>query len=427
MVTADGEPADRHPIALDTRALDLVVQLGAILLAAGAPTEDVEAAMRRAAVGAGIDRPSAVVTFNAIALSALPAGSSQPTTALRLVPERRTDFGHLAATTRVAGQLGRRELDIEAAVTEIDRIAALGHGWPLQVRRLAPAGSAAAAALLLGASWLEALVTGVIGILVQPLVAILERSALTPFFRSLLGPFASALLVVVTVALGAAVDPVFVLAGSLLRFLPGSGVVAGIRDLIDGSVVSGSARLVEAFFLASGVAAGAALGMGASGEMAVVLGADSPRLAQTSLPLQVVAAAVACACWAIVVDVPRWAIASVAVLGGIAWGADLATAAAGASPIAATAVAGLLLGALGRILAERAQAPVVVWVVPASLPILPGLQIVNGLLTADQSAGLVYLAGAGASALGLGASVALGDIAVRTARRIAQTHPRSGL
>ena len=44
-----------------------------------------------------------------------------------------------------------------------------------------------------------------------------------------------------------------VITGGILRFLPTAGLVAGMRDLFDQSIISGSARLGEAFLLASAI------------------------------------------------------------------------------------------------------------------------------------------------------------------------------
>jgi uncharacterized membrane protein YjjB (DUF3815 family) len=86
--------------------------------------------------------------------------------------------------------------------------------------------------------------------------------------------------------------------------------------------------------------------------------------------------------------------------------------------VATTALAGIVVGTFGRILARRAESPAVLWVVPASLPLLPGLLIVNGMLSANLPAGLLQLSTAVATALALGAAVAFGDIVVQTLRTV---------
>jgi uncharacterized membrane protein YjjB (DUF3815 family) len=76
--------------------------------------------------------------------------------------------------------------------------------------------------------------------------------------------------------------------------------------------------------------------------------------------------------------------------------------------VEATALAGLTIGAGGHLLARATKAPIILWVVPATYPLLPGLLIVNGMLSADAIHGL-QLSMAAATALALGAAVAFGD------------------
>ena len=58
------------------------------------------------------------------------------------------------------------------------------------------------------------------------------------------------------------------------------------------------------------------------------------------------------------------------------------------------------------------------WAVPASLPLLPGLLIVTGMLSSDAVSGLLLLVTAVATGLAVGASIAFGDIVVQTLRQV---------
>ena len=191
-----------------------------------------------------------------------------------------------------------------------------------------------------------------------------------------------------------------------------------MRDLIDQSIISGSARLAEALLLGAAVAAGTALGIGLASRLDIFLEVGAPAADAGQIVIQVAAAALACGFWAVRLGEPRFALISVSLLGAVAWAAFLFTSPLTAGGIAATGIAGIIVGMLGRILARRAEAPVVLWVVPATLPLLPGLLIVNGMLASSVSSGLIQLATAAATALALGAAVAFGDIVVTTLRQV---------
>ena len=109
--------------------------------------------------------------------------------------------------------------------------------------------------------------------------------------RPCAAPFLATLLGIVVVAVGVPVNGGLVITGGILRFLPTAGLVAGMRDLIDQSIISGSARLAEALLLASAVGIGTALAI----QVGVALG--GPRLVlpswapDNSAVVEVVAAA----------------------------------------------------------------------------------------------------------------------------------------
>ncbi len=399
-------------------AVDVVLKLGALLLSAGSPTDDVERSMRVAAASVGLERATAAVTFGTITLSYFPGPGTKPITALYLVPERVTDYRRLSAAARLVADLRAGTVDLRRAAEEVDRIGALSTSWPEPLTSLAQAGSAAASTLLFGGSAVDALATLLIGVLVEPILARLDRSGLPPFFRSLIGPFVSSLLVAIAVAVGAPISGALVLTGSLLRFLPGAALVAGMRDLIDQSIISGSARLAEALFLGAAVASGTALGIAIAGQFGVFLEVAAPAADAGQAVAQVVAAGFACGFWAVRLGEPRFALLGASVLGAVGWAVYLFGSSFGTEEMIATALAGLAVGSLGRILSIRADTPVVLWIVPASLPLLPGLLIVNGMLAPTPSAGIVQLTTAVTTALALGAAVAFGDIVVQTLRHV---------
>jgi uncharacterized membrane protein YjjP (DUF1212 family) len=398
--------------------VDVVLELGAIMLGAGSPTDDVERAMRAAAASLGMARTTAAVSFGTISLSYFPGPAAQPITAMLIAPEQVSDYRRLAAAAALVSELRARRLGLDEAAAEVERIATLETAWPEPFTSLAQAGSAAASTVLFGGSAFDALATLVIGVLVQPIVVRLDGSGLPPFFRSLIGPLVSSLLVALTLAIGLPINPALVLTGSLLRFLPGAALVAGMRDLIDQSTISGSARLANALLLGAAVAAGTAIGIGVANQFGVPLEVGALDSGAREEAIQIAAAAIACGTWAVRLGEPRFALLTASALGALGWAVYLFILPFGVGGLFATGLAGLAVGAGGRFLARRRDAPIVLWVVPASLPLLPGLLIVNGMLSSDAVAGILLLVTAVATALALGASIAFGDIVVQTARQV---------
>jgi uncharacterized membrane protein YjjP (DUF1212 family) len=398
--------------------VDLVVRLGAIMLSAGSPTDDVERSMGVAARALGLERVTAAVSFGSITLSYIAGPDNAPATAMQMVRERSSDFRRLSAAARLVNDLRTGAAERTHAAAEVERIEQLGSAWPEPLTSFAQAVSASASTVLFGGSPLDALATLIIGVIVQPIIVRVDGPGLPPFFRSLIGPLISCLLVAVAYAFGAPISVGLVLSGSLLRFLPGAALVAGMRDLIDQSIISGSARLAEALFLGAAVASGIAIGTWTAAQFGVFLTMSTTGTQDWQFVVQIVAAGVACAAWAVRLGEPGFALLTASLIGALGWSINLGLISAGMGEVPATAAAGLAVGGLGRVLARRREAPVVLWVVPASLPLLPGLLIVSGMLASDAVSGLLLLSTAVFTGLALGASIAFGDIVVQTLRQV---------
>jgi uncharacterized membrane protein YjjP (DUF1212 family)/uncharacterized membrane protein YjjB (DUF3815 family) len=408
--------------------VEVVLALGTLLISTGSSTRDAEHAMRSTAAAIGLSRATAAVSFNVIALSYFPVPTARPITAINLVPQRVDDYQRLSAAATLASSLRSGAIGLGEAAAALWRMngsTAMPSKW---LGGLAQAASAAALTVVFGGTGTDALATMLVSTLVQPVVMGLDRFRLPPFFRSLIGPLVAALFVAGTVAVDAPINPSLVLAGSMLQFLPGAALVAGMRDLIDQSIVSGSARLAEALLLGGAVASGTAIGIGLAGTFGVAIEVGIAIGESSQLPIQVLAAAAACGSWALHLGQRRFALLAASAIGATGWFIYAAATQFGSDSLAATALAGLVIGGGGQVLTGRSDTPVVLRVVPASYPLLPGLLIVSGMLSATPTGGLILLSTAAATALALGAAVAFGGTLVQPLRRIHhRTEPIHGL
>ena len=301
----------------------------------------------------------------------------------------------------------------------LDRQDSSGPAYGRFLTFAAPGLSAAGSTLMFGGNERDALVTLAIGLAVQPILAALDRSRIPPFFRLAIGVAGTAMLVALVIALGVDVNGGLVLTGSLLRFLPGYALVAGFRDLIEGSMVSGTARLAEALLLAAAVAGGAALSLGIAATAGVFLTLTTTGYATWGPVASTAAALLAVAAFAIRLGVPVRETAQAAILGAVAWTLFQAL---GALPAVDATIAMLIatvfVGAIGRLLARRHGAPSALWVVPAILPFLPGLQMVQAMLAETEQARVNGLVAAAGTGFLIGIGVAFGDVLVGLIRGV---------
>jgi uncharacterized membrane protein YjjP (DUF1212 family) len=390
------------------RVLTVGRRIGSSMLVGGAPTEDIEDTIRRAMDALGLPGTDVAVSFSTISLSWSPGHGARPLTLMHLVRVRSGTFAAQAEVATLVRRLTAGQLDVDGAEAELDRIEQGEQPYPRSLTLVAPAISAAAATILFGGSPYDAAVTLGIVLAIEPVRSALERTSLATFFRLASAVLLTTLLAAVVAGVIEGIDGALVLTGALLQFLPGGALVSGIRDLIDGSIVSGTARLAEAFLLAAAVAAGAAIGLSVGSSFGVQLGLSTQGTIGWPAPVALAAAAVSATAYAVRLGVPTFSLAGVAMTAAGGWAVMLVPGIV--SGAIATFLAAALVGGVGRLLAQRATAPPPLWTVPASLPLLPGLAMVEALLAPTDAARIEGLTRALTTAFLLGTGVALGDL-----------------
>ena len=409
MVADAAVPANAYA----ARAVEVALRTGVMLLESGAETTDTERSMRRLLRGLGLAGAEALVTYSIVAVSYVAGGGALPTTAMRAVPVWHTNYARLAAAADVARAVAIGDLSLDEAETALDTAAATRPPYPGWALAAAAGASAAGLTVLFGGSPLDALLTLAVGILVQPVVAGVERTRLPPLFQTAAGVAATTALVTLLAALGYLPNASLVLTGAILRFLPGSTLVAGMRDLMDRSIVSGTARLAEALLLGGAVAGSLGIVISVAASFGVRLQISLEGATQWSIWVLVAASAVAVAFYAIGLGVPKRVLLTSSLVGALATlvGQGLLTS---FNLVGEVLTAALAVGVLSRMLSRRMDAPWSLWAVPAVLVLLPGLAIVRAMLAPTTTLQLSGLADALLTAFAIGVGVASGDIAVST-------------
>ncbi|HVT68881.1 MAG TPA: LLM class flavin-dependent oxidoreductase, partial [Trebonia sp.] len=141
----------------------------------------------------------------------------------------------------------------------------------------------------------------------------------------------------------------------------------------------------------------------------------------TQAVVQVVAAGVAACLYATAALVPRESLAWAGLVGAGGWAVFLLLQHDNQSLIVATAVASVLIGVTGTILARHQGTHAFVYVVPGVMPLVPGLTIYQGMLGLFTGSGAAVGMLLRAVALGLtiAAGVSLGEMIIRPVQRLA--------
>src|SRR6056297_273230 len=248
--------------AVDTAALDLLIELGEALIDAGDAVSHVESTLRSLGTVYGIDELGVLVLPTALVVSVPGAGDvkTEVSTAGRR-PLRLDQIDDLIQLVNAA-ERGERTTDQGSA--ELARIRAseppFGTTLVLTGYVLATVGIA----LLLRGNWREVILAALLGLVVGQFRQSTRRfgPSYQPFWRLI----AAAAVSTAVFATARVVDDLVVfpaLASPLITFLPGALLTTAVLELATGQIVAGAARLasgaMQLLLLALGIVAGAQL------------------------------------------------------------------------------------------------------------------------------------------------------------------------
>jgi uncharacterized membrane protein YjjB (DUF3815 family) len=230
-------------------------------------------------------------------------------------------------------------------------------------------------------------------------------------------------------AVDAHVDPSRVVTAAIIQLLAGVSFMGALQDALTGYPITASARILEAMLATAGIIAGVSGGLTVAGLAGVSLGRLYPGASTLSgLPLLIIGGAITAAAFAFSSYAPLRSLLPVGAVGGLAMGCYGLLYEGGFGLSWSSGAAAVLVGLVAYGIAARTAIPTLVVVVPAIVPLLPGLSIYRGLSLlaeptgASGAPGVVSLMNAVAIAIALSAGVILGEYVAqpvgREARRL---------
>lgn len=413
----------------DTKAdmdgvLDVALESGILVLQSGGETYRTEETMIALAESLGAKDASAFVTPTVAILTCLDAAGGSHTRIQRIL-SRTINLGTIARVNdlsrRVVNRSPRNDLSLVRSVLRRIRGVPERPSWGVMA---ATALAGFFFSLMFKGSLAEALTAALVGALMRMTLFALAPLALSSFIVSALGGAVVSLLSGLSVAAGLVGSGGNVSISVLMSLVPGLAIVNAIRDIIAGDLVAGSARLLEAFVIASALSLGAAAGL----YVFPVPGTYAPVQVFDTIPLAAfLFAALATGSFAYFFHISKYDIAWTSLAGGLGWVTYLLVQQhAGNSGMAYLAGA-LCVGLASEILAAVFKKPATVYIVPGIIPFVPGggmyetmLYSVLGFMDSAAVTGFRTLSAAASIAVG----IALASSAARLATRFAL--PRRG-
>jgi len=317
----------------------------------------------------------------------------------------------------VAGDINRGE-----ARDQVARIVSTGrhrHRWAVTVGWGA---MGTGVALTLGGSLVVCLLAFLTACAIDGTQLLLPLHRIPTFYQHAAGGLVATLIAVTASVTALDVDPSRVVTAGIVMLLAGVGIMGATQDALTGFPVTASARLIDAVLNTAGIIAGVAAGLTVGELLGGSLTTFTPGAAGLAeVGVTVFGAALAAGAFAFASYAPPRSLVAVALVAALGQGVLLAVDSSEVGRTWGSAVAAVTVGAVCYLVAGRFRVPPLVVVVPAIVPLLPGLDIYRGLaLIADGKDGVLELASALATALALAAGVILGQYLARPLKREAR-------
>lgn len=237
--------------------LSCALMLGRRLLECGAEIYRVEESIERMCLAYGAQGADVYAVPTAI-IATVRVNEEEILTQTNRIKQRGTDLDKVAALNGLCRAVCTCPVSYQQFQKDIQQIESRTRYSKL-IQYFACGGAAAFFTLLFGGSFLEGFLAFVIGFLLQILTSYTEHLSMHALFTNVLGGAWISLAALVGTALGFGDNYDVVIIGSIMPLVPGLLMTNSIRDMIAGDFMAGISRFSEAFLIAAGIAAGAAV------------------------------------------------------------------------------------------------------------------------------------------------------------------------
>jgi uncharacterized membrane protein YjjP (DUF1212 family) len=407
--------------------LDFCLRVGELLLSSGAGAADVTSAMQSLSWQLGARNPEVDVTFTSLSMS-YQADPEEPAFVLiRQVKQRDIDYEHLTQVDHLMRDVLNGDCELKEARTRLARIVSSGHTLPRWAVTLGWGAMCAGVGLQLGGDAAVVAIAFVAAVCIDRVQMLLARRRVPFFYRQVAGGGVATLIAVAVAATPVDLDLSLVVSANIVMLLAGIGFMGALQDALSGFHVTAGARLTEALLATAGIIAGVSGGLQLGDYLGVGIGRLDPGTGADlkAVSLMAAGAAICAASFGFAAYAPK---RSLPVIGGVAALAMVISQSGNATGFGRTwpiATAAFFVGLVAYQLAARLRVPPLVLVVPAVVPMLPGLSIYRGLTLLTEggsqtSEGLLAIITAASIALALASGVILGEFVAQPLRREAR-------
>ncbi len=398
-----------------SKLLDLASDLGYELAMAGAETFRIEESISRVLQAYEIEAEVFVIP-NCMHISIEPV-IGRPLTRMRRIGLHGNDLDAVERFSSLSRRICAEHPAPEIAAGWLKEEQQRFRTYRLPIYILAHFIAAFGFSIVFGGTILDALCSGVCGLLVAAINRLTEKWHANQFFCTVTAAFPMALLAYILGALGIAPNADCVIIGALMLLVPGLLFTNAMRDIIYGDTNSGINRIIQVLLIAMAIAIGTAAAWNTVALWSVPM--ESAGVTHDIL-LHCLACAIGCYGFAVLFNVHGKGI-WLCVLGGVlSWLTYLLALQFGATDIMAYFYAGLVSAIYAETMARIRKYPAISYLVVAIFPLIPGAGVYYTMNHAVQGR-MDLFAQQGAQTAAIAGVLAVSILMVSTTVRIITT------
>lgn len=236
----------------------LCMLAGKIMLKSGAETYRVEDTMNRIAEMYGMEDAQSYATPTGVHFS---IDFSEYTNFMRIT-NRATDLHKIAEVNQVSRSIATGKLEIDEALTMLERIDHARLTFPEWMQIIAAAFVSGSFGIMFGGTWPDFIPACIAGGAGFAGMLGIDKLVDIRFISEFIGSFIIGVIAVLFISngLGASLDRIII--GAVMPLVPGLHITNAVRDLMSGHLVAGVSKGVEALLTAFAIGAGVAVIIG---------------------------------------------------------------------------------------------------------------------------------------------------------------------
>ena len=351
--------------------LDLSAELGYRLAMAGAETFRVEESISRFLAAYGIESEVFVIP-NCLHVS-IETENGTPMTRMRRIGHHDHDLDAVERYSNLSRKICAERPSPDEIRLLLKETQDSCRRYTFPIFLIGHFVSSAGFAVFFGGTLLDALWSGVCGVLIGLVSYFLSRKKVNAFFTTIASAFITALAAYAVGALGITDNTDTVVIGALMLLVPGLLFTNAMRDIIFGDTNSGTNRIVQVLLVAAAIILGTGVAWNFADTLWVIP-ANSDPIAYSNI-IQCVATAVGCAGFVIVFNIHGMGFVYCTLGGALTWAAYCITLYWGGSDVLAYFVGGVVAAAYAETMARIRKYPAISYLVISIFPLIPGAGI----------------------------------------------------